>query len=93
MLELPNRYNDIFNVFGNVFAQIKLYKGLSYRVQYSFERYHDTFKDFRPVYSSTFSEDNLANQESKYNKETQLNNNSAVTSNYQVEHALITTRQ
>lgn len=28
MLELPNRYNDIFNVFGNVFAQIKLYKGL-----------------------------------------------------------------
>ena len=69
MLELPNRYNDIFNVFGNVFAQIKLYKGLSYRVQYSFERYHDTFKDFRLVYSSTFSEDNLANQESKYNKE------------------------
>ena len=88
MLELPNRYNDIFNVFGNVFAQIKLYKGLSYRVQYSFERYHDTFKDFRPVYSSTFSEDNLANQESKYNKETQLNNNSAVTSNYQVEQRL-----
>ena len=88
MLELPNRYNDIFNVFGNVFAQIKWYKGLSYRVQYSFERYHDTFKDFRPVYSSTFSEDNLANQESKYNKETQLNNNSAVTSNYQVEQRL-----
>lgn len=88
MLELPNRYNDIFNVFGNVFAQIKLYKGLSYRVQYSFERYHDTFKDFRPVYSSTFSEDNLANQESKYNKETQLNNNSAVTSNYLVEQRL-----
>ena len=88
MLELPNRYNDIFNVFGNVFAHIKLYKGLSYRVQYSFERYHDTFKDFRPVYSSTFSEDNLANQESKYNKETQLNNNSAVTSNYLVEQRL-----
>ena len=41
-----------------------------------------------PVYSSTFSEDNLANQESKYNKETQLNNNSAVTSNYLVEQRL-----
>lgn len=38
MLELPNRYNDIFKVFGNVFAQIKLYKGLSYRVQYRFQK-------------------------------------------------------
>lgn len=88
MLELPNRYNDIFNVFGNVFAQLKLFKGLTYRVQYSFERYHDTFKDFRPVYTSVFSDDNLANKESKYSTETQLNNNSAVTSNYLVEQRL-----
>lgn len=88
MLELPDRYNDIFNTFGNVFAQVKLLKGLSYRVQYSFERYHDTFKDFRPVYSSVFSEDNLANKESKYSTETQLNNNSAVTFNYLVEQRL-----
>jgi hypothetical protein len=81
MLELPNRYNDIFNTFGNVYAQVKLLKNLSYRVQYSFERYHDTFKDFRPIYSSTFSVDNLANQESKYSVETQLTNNSNVTFN------------
>lgn len=88
MLELPNRYNDIFNVFGNAFAQLKLAKGLSYRVQYSFERYQDVSKDFRPVYTSTFSEDNLANRESKYSTETQLNNNSYVTSNYLVEQRL-----
>ena len=88
MLELPNRYNDIFNVFGNAFAQIKLAKGLSYRVQYSFEKYQDVFKDFRPVYTSIFSEDNLANKESKYSTETQLTNNSYVTSNYLVEQRL-----
>jgi len=88
MLELPNRYNDIFNTFGNVYAQVKLLKNLSYRVQYSFERYHDTFKDFRPIYSSTFSEDNLANQESKYSVETQLTNNSNVTFNTLAEQRL-----
>ena len=88
MLELPNRYNDVFNVFGNAFAQIKLAKGLSYRVQYSFERYQDVAKDFRPVYTSTFSDDNLANKESKYSTETQLSNSSYVTSNYLVEQRL-----
>lgn len=88
MLELPNRYNDVFNVFGNAFAQIKLAKGLSYRVQYSFERYQDMAKDFRPVYTSTFSDDNLANKESKYSTETQLSNSSYVTSNYLVEQRL-----
>lgn len=88
MLELPDRYDEMFNVFGNAFAQLNLYKGLSYRVQYSFERYHDTFKDFRPVYSSTFSPDNLANRESKYSVETQLNHNSSVTFNQLVEQRL-----
>ncbi|MCI1648921.1 MAG: TonB-dependent receptor [Bacteroides sp.] len=88
MLELPNRYNDIFNTFGNIYAQVKLLKNLSYRVQYSFERYHDTFKDFRPIYSSTFSEDNLANKESKYSVETQLTNNSNVTFNTLAEQRL-----
>lgn len=88
LLELPDRYNDIFNAFGNAFAQVKLFKGMTYRVQYSFERNHDTFKDFRPVYSSTFSEDNLANKESKYNTETQLTNNSSVVFNQLVEQRL-----
>lgn len=88
MLELPDRYNDKFNVFGNVFAQVKLFKGLTYRVQYSFERNHDVFKDFRPAYQSTFSEDNLANTGSKYQTETQLTNNSSVVFNYLVEQRL-----
>lgn len=88
ILELPNRYNDIFNVYGNVFANVKLYDGLSYRVQYSFERNHDVFKDFRPIYNSTFSDDNLANRESKYNTETKLTNNSNTVFNYIVEQRI-----
>lgn len=88
MLELPDRSNNQFNAFGNVFAQLKICKGLSYRVQYSFERNHDTFKDFRPIYSSVFSDDNLANKESKYNTETQLTNNTNVNFNYMVEQRL-----
>lgn len=88
MLRLPNRYVDNFNVFGNAFAQVKLLKGLNYRMQYSFERYNDVLKDFRPIYSSTFSDDNLANKESKYNTETSLTNNSGVAFNYLVEQRL-----
>lgn len=88
MLRLANRSNEDFNVFGNAFAQVKLLKDLTYRVQYSFERYQNTFKDFRPFYTSAFSDDNLANKEGKYSVETQLNNNSLVTFNYLVEQRL-----
>lgn len=88
ILNLPNRYNDVLNVFGNVFANVKLAKGLTYRVQYSFERDHDTFKDFRPLYSSTFSDDNLANRESKYSTETKLTNNSYTVFNQNVEQRI-----
>ncbi|GAA6529711.1 SusC/RagA family TonB-linked outer membrane protein [Segatella asaccharophila] len=88
LLELPDRYDDIFNVFGNAFAQLKLAKGLTYRVQFSFERDHDTFKNFIPVYTATFSDDNLANMESKYNTDTKLTENSSVVSNYLTEQRL-----
>lgn len=88
LLELPDRYNDKLNLFGNVFAQVKLLKGLSYRVQYSFERNHDVFKNFNPAYESTFSEDNLTTTSGKYLTETQLTNNSSVVSNYSVEQRL-----
>lgn len=87
-LERPDRYNDKFNVFGNVFTQINFFKGLSYRIQYSFERNHDVYKDFRPAYHSVFSEDNLANTGGKYLNETQLTNNSSVVFNYLVEQRL-----
>mgnify|MGYP000087387680 FL=1 len=63
-------------------------KGLSYRVQYSFERNHDVFKNFNPAYESTFSEDNLTTTSGKYLTETQLTNNSSVVSNYSVEQRL-----
>ncbi|GHT30041.1 SusC/RagA family TonB-linked outer membrane protein [Bacteroidia bacterium] len=88
MLELPTRNNDMFNAFGNVFATVKLMDGLSYRAQYSFERNHSTFKDFRPVYSATFSDDNLGNRESKYTTETKLTHNSNVVFNYVMEQRL-----
>jgi TonB-linked SusC/RagA family outer membrane protein len=88
LLELPDRYNDIFNVFGNAFAQLNLAKGLTYRVQFSFERDHNTFKNFIPVYTSTFSGDNLANMESKYNTDTKMTENSSFVSNYLTEQRL-----
>lgn len=93
MLNLPNRYNDVFNVFGNLFASIKLFDGLTYRVQYSIERDHDIFKNFVPIYSSTFSDDNLANMESKYNTETELTNNSYVVLNQNIEQRLNYTKE
>jgi TonB-linked SusC/RagA family outer membrane protein len=88
MLELPDRYNDEFNAFGNIFALLKLADGLTYRAQYSFERNHNMFKDFRPLYSATFSEDNLANRESKYATETKLTNNSTLVFNYVMEQRI-----
>ena len=88
MLRLPNRHDDIFNVFGNAYAQVKLFKGLTYRAQYSYERFYDLFKNFIPVYTATFSSDNLANKESKYNTVTKLTENSDLVKNYIIENRL-----
>lgn len=88
ILKLNDRYNDSFNVFGNLFAKINFTKDFSYRVQFSFERNHNTYYHFKPVYSATFSDDMLGNRESKYNTETQFTNNSSVVANYLVEQRL-----
>jgi TonB-linked SusC/RagA family outer membrane protein len=88
LLELPDRKDEYFNTFGNVFANVKLLDGLSYRVQFSFERNNQTFKNFTPLYSATFSEDNLANMESKYTTETKLTHNTAQVYNYITEQRL-----
>lgn len=88
LLELPDSHNDMLNVFGNAWLQVKLAKGLTYRGQVSFERYQNTYMYFLPIYTATFSDDNLANMESKYNSETKLTNNSSVTQNYSVENRL-----
>ncbi len=88
LLQLPDRRNEEFNVLGNIFASVKLIKGLTYRMQYSFERNHNTFKNFIPIYTATFSADNLANQESKYNKDTKLTNNTATRFNQIIENRL-----
>lgn len=88
MLRLPNRHNDILNVFGNAYVEVRLFKGLTYRAQYSFERYRDDFTNFIPIYTATFSDDNLANKESKYNTQTKLTENSDNISNYIVENRL-----
>ncbi|MDR2388453.1 MAG: TonB-dependent receptor [Tannerellaceae bacterium] len=88
MLELPERYEDLFNVFGNVFALLKPAEGFTYRFQYSFEKNDSQFKDFRPLYSATFSADNLANRESKYTTETTLNRVNTEVFNYIAEQRL-----
>jgi TonB-linked SusC/RagA family outer membrane protein len=88
LLELPDRKDEFFNTFGNVFANLKLFDGLSYRVQFSFERNNKTFKNFTPLYSATFSDDNLANMESKYTTETKLTHNTEQIYNYIAEQRL-----
>lgn len=55
-LKIPSKYDDEFNAFGNVFANVKLFKGLSYRFQYSFERNDDKFHNFTPYYVNTFTD-------------------------------------
>lgn len=88
LLRLNDRKNDIFNVFGNVFAKVNFTQNLYYRVQYSFERNSDTFKGFRPIYSATFSPDMLGNRESKYNTETEMSHNTTININYLIEQRL-----
>lgn len=88
ILKLNDRHNDLFNVFGNAFAKINFSKDFSYRLQFSFERNHDTFKSFKPIYTATFSDDMLGNRESKYNTQTELINNTSTTFNYLVEQRL-----
>lgn len=88
VLKLNDRHNDLFNVFGNLFAKINFTKDFSYRVQFSFERNHDTFYGFKPIYEAIFSDDMLGNRESKYNTETQMTNNSGLVQNYLVEQRL-----
>ncbi|MDR1200583.1 MAG: TonB-dependent receptor [Tannerellaceae bacterium] len=88
MLELPDRKDEYFNAFGNAFANLKIMEGLNYRVQYSFERNNQAFKNFIPLYSATFSDDNLGNRESKYTTETKLTNNTTQIFNYIVEQRI-----
>lgn len=65
LLESPNRYNDMFNVFGNLFAKVNLYKGLTYRFQYSFERNNDKYHEFTPYFVNTFTDFTVSDKEGK----------------------------
>jgi len=64
-LKLPNRYNDMLNIYGNLFADVKLLKGLTYRFQYSFERYNNKYHEFMPHYVNTFTEYTVTDKEGK----------------------------
>lgn len=64
-LRIPNRYNDIFNVYGNLFANVKLYEGLTYRFQYSLERNSDKYHEFTPLWVNTFTEYVVTDKEGK----------------------------
>ncbi|RYZ96680.1 MAG: SusC/RagA family TonB-linked outer membrane protein, partial [Sphingobacteriaceae bacterium] len=74
-LMLNDRSSKDINLYGNVYGRVKLFDGLSYYVQYNFEHNNNRYKAFLPIYKSTFSDINLANQESKYNNVTQLTQN------------------
>lgn len=88
LIKQPTRYDDKFNVFGNVFASLKLFEGLIYRFQYSMEKNNSTYKAFSPKYQSTFSPDNLANMEGKYQTDNRLTNNTYDLFNQTVENRL-----
>lgn len=88
MLRVNDRSTKQFNAFGNVYATIKLFEGLTFRSQYSFESNNTTFKAFTPIYTSTFSPDMLGNRESKYSTETRLTHNFNQTFNYIAEQRL-----
>ena len=88
ILNLNDRKHEMFNVFGNVFAQVNFTKDLHYRFQLSFERYNDTYKAFLPIYSATFSDDMMGNRESKYNTETKMTHNTSWVKNYLAEQRI-----
>lgn len=87
-LRLIDSKHNYFNAFGNVFAQVNFTKDLHYRFQFSFERDNDTYKSFTPIYTVTFSDDNLANMQSKSNTYTQYTENTSWVKNYLVENRL-----
>lgn len=87
-LRLIDSRHNYFNAFGNVFAQVNLTHDLHYRFQFSFEHDNDTYKSFTPIYTSVFSDDNLANMQSKSNAYTQFTHNTSWVKNYMVENRL-----
>jgi len=88
VLNQIDRSNIRYNFFGNLFANIKLFKGLSYRFQYSFERNNGVSMAFNPIYHSVFTENNLANMEGKYRDITQLTQNTSTQFNTVIEQRL-----
>lgn len=88
MLRVNDRSSKQFNVFGNIFASVKIFEDLTFRSQVSFEKNNTTFKLFTPIYASVFSPDMLGNRESKYNTDTKLTHNNNQAFNYITEQRL-----
>ena len=89
LINLSDRHNNAFNIFGNMFASVKLLDGLTYRFQYSLERNSSTYKNFSPAYQSTYSEYSLdPNMAAKYQEETRMTHNTWQTFNQTVENRL-----
>lgn len=72
ILKINDRSTKEFNAYGNVYGKLKLFNGLNYFIQYSFENNNSQFNLFNPIYHQTFTEFNLANKENKYNDQTLL---------------------
>lgn len=88
LIRARDQKSESFNALGNVFANVKLLKGLTYRFQYSFERNDAQSKDFQPTVYPTFSEDHITNAVGKINTDAKLNNESRVVFNTIVENRL-----
>ncbi|WP_338373332.1 SusC/RagA family TonB-linked outer membrane protein [Dysgonomonas capnocytophagoides] len=88
LIKARDRKSESLNILGNVYANVKLLKGLSYRFQYSFERNDTQSKDFQPTVNPTFGADHIANAVGKINSEAKLENKNRVVSNSIVENRL-----
>lgn len=88
LIRARNRNSESLNVLGNVYANVKLLKGLSYRFQYSFERNDKKSKDFTPKYEPTFAPDHITNAVGKISPLTRLSNGNEVIFNTIVENRL-----
>ena len=59
LLESNNAYTKKLNLFGSAYANVKLFKGLSYNAQFSFDRPSATGNTFLPSFNAVPSELNM----------------------------------
>jgi len=71
LLKTNNAYRKQFNLYGNAYANVELMKGLTYRMQFSFDRPDATGGIFYPTFNAVPSDLNMGRL--KFRTQNQLN--------------------